>query len=186
MDNNGLVVIFLNQIKGFGPKTILNLINNLDNLAELWQLNQNQLKNLSLTAEKIKNFNDQKNNFQPEKLAAELQNKKIKYLTVYNNSYPDKLREIYDPPPVIFYKGELNFQLPAVAIIGSRNSTVYGRKIASKTASSLAVKGINIVSGMANGIDSTAHKGALAVDSGITTAVLGNGFDYLYPSQNRL
>ena len=87
---------------------------------------------------------------------------------------------------MIFYKGSLNFQLPAVAVIGSRNSTVYGRKIAGRTAQKLAAKGVNIISGLASGIDSTAHQGALAADSGITTAVLGNGFNYLYPSQNRL
>jgi len=87
---------------------------------------------------------------------------------------------------VIFYKGILNFQLPAVAIIGSRNSTVYGRKIASRTAAELAKMGVNIISGLANGIDSTAHQGALSVDAGITTAILGNGFNYLYPSQNKL
>ncbi|MFN2341438.1 MAG: DNA-processing protein DprA, partial [Halanaerobium sp.] len=103
-----------------------------------------------------------------------------------SSQYPARLKKIYDPPPVIFYKGCLNFQLPAVAIIGSRNSTVYGRKIASKTASELAAKGVNIISGLASGIDSTAHQGALAADSGITTAVLGNGFNYLYPSQNKL
>jgi DNA processing protein len=102
-----------------------------------------------------------------------------------DQNYPIKLKNIYDPPPVIYYKGELNFTLPAVAVIGSRNSTVYGRKIAFKTASSLAAKGINIISGLAKGIDSTAHKGALNVDAGITTAVLGSGFDFIYPSQNK-
>ncbi|RQD77358.1 MAG: DNA-protecting protein DprA, partial [Halanaerobium sp. MSAO_Bac5] len=113
-----------------------------------------------------------------------LKNKKINFLTLYNSKYPQKLKNIYDPPPVIFYQGQLNFKLPAVAVIGSRKSTLYGRKIASKTAAVLAAKGINIISGMANGIDSTAHKGALSVEAGITTAVLANGFNYIYPSEN--
>ncbi|PUU94641.1 DNA-processing protein DprA [Halanaerobium sp.] len=186
MDINSLAVIFLNQLSGFGPRTIIELISNLNNLNKMWSLNKQQLINLGLTEKKIRIFNDQKEKFKPQKIAAELKKKNINYLTFYNQKYPARLKEIYDPPPVIFYKGVLNFQLPAVAVIGSRNSTVYGRKIASRTASKLAEKGVNIISGLANGIDSTAHQGALAADCGITTAVLGNGFDYLYPSQNKL
>ena len=186
MDINEMVIIFLNQLPGFGPKTIISLINKLDKLKSMWDLNNQQLKKLGLTDFKIKNFNEKKQNFKAHKIASDLKKQNINYLTLYNEQYPARLREIYDPPPVIFYKGALNFQLPAVAIIGSRNSTVYGRKIASKTASELAEKGVNIISGLARGIDSTAHQGALAADSGITTAVLGNGFNYLYPSQNKL
>jgi len=186
MDINEMVVIFLNQLSGFGPRTIINLINKLENLKQMWYLNEQQLKNIGLTENKIKKFNVHQAEFEAQKIEAELRKENINYLTFYNQQYPARLKEIYDPPPVIFYKGDLNFQLPAVAIIGSRNSTVYGRKIASKTASELAEKGVNIISGLANGIDSTAHQGALAADSGITTAVLGNGFNYLYPSQNKL
>jgi len=186
MDINSLAVIFLNQLSGFGPRTIIELMSNLNNLNKMWSLNKQQLRNLGLTEKKIRIFNDQKEKFKPQKIIAELKKKNINYLTLYNQEYPARLKEIYDPPPVIFYKGVLNFQLPAVAVIGSRNSTVYGRKIASRTASKLAEKGVNIISGLANGIDSTAHQGALAADCGITTAVLGNGFDYLYPSQNKL
>jgi len=186
MDINSLAVIFLNQLSGFGPRTIIELMSNLNNLNKMWSLNKQQLRNLGLTEKKIRIFNDQKEKFKPQKITAELKKKNINYLTLYNQEYPARLKEIYDPPPVIFYKGVLNFQLPAVAVIGSRNSTVYRRKIASRTASKLAEKGVNIISGLANGIDSTAHQGALAADCGITTAVLGNGFDYLYPSQNKL
>jgi len=186
MDINALVIIFLNRISGFGPKTIENLTVKLDNLESIWHFSNYRLRKLGLNNSQIKEFNKTKNNFNAKKIIAELNDKKIKYLTLYNNKYPQKLRNIYDPPPVIFYKGTLNFQLPAVAIIGSRNSTVYGRKIAARTAAELAKMGVNIISGLANGIDGTAHKGALSVEAGITTAVLGNGFDYLYPSQNNI
>jgi DNA processing protein len=181
MDINSLAVIFLNNLSGFGPKTIANLVNKVEDLKILWRLSDYQLKNLGLKASKIKEFNKYKNIFNAKKIAADLKKENIEYLTLYDKKYPQKLKDIYDPPPVIFY-----FQLPAVAIIGSRNSTVYGRKIASKTAAELAKMGVNIISGLANGIDGTAHQGALSVDAGITTAVLGNGFNYLYPSQNKL
>ncbi|RAK11108.1 DNA processing protein [Halanaerobium saccharolyticum] len=186
MDINEMVIIFLNQLSGFGPRTIIDLKNKLNKLEEMWSLNKQQLKNIGLTDFKIKKFNEHKEEFRPQDILADFKKEDINYLTLYNDQYPDRLKEIYDPPPVIFYKGCLNFQLPAVAIIGSRNSTLYGRKITSKTASELAKMGVNIISGLARGIDSTAHQGALAADGGITTAVLGNGFDYLYPSQNKL
>lgn len=186
MDINTLAVIFLNNLSGFGPKTIENLINKVKNLEVIWGFNDYQLKNLGLKTSKIKEFKKYKSRFKPEKIAADLKNNNINYLSLYDEQYPQKLKDIYDPPPVIFYRGVLNFQLPSVAIIGSRNSTVYGRKIASRTAAELAQMGVNIISGLANGIDSTAHQGALSVDAGITTAILGNGFNYLYPSQNRL
>lgn len=186
MDINEAVLIFLNGLSGYGPRTMIDLINKVDKLAELWNFNNSQLKKLGLTDLKLKKFNQQKENFKPQKIEKELKKSQINYLTLYNDDYPESLKEIYDPPPVIFYKGTLNFQLPAVAIIGSRNSTIYGRKVAAKTAAALAAKGVNIISGLARGIDSTSHQGALKVDSGITTAVLGNGFDYLYPSQNKL
>ncbi len=186
MDINNLALIYLNNLSGFGPKTIANLLDKADDLKKIWHLNDYQLKKLGLKTSKIKKFNQHKNKFNPEKIAVDLKKSNIKYLTLYDEKYPQKLKNIYDPPPVIFYKGNLNFQLPAVAIIGSRNSTVYGRKIASKTAAELAQMGVNIISGLANGIDGTAHQGALSVDAGITTAILGNGFNYLYPSQNRL
>ena len=186
MDLEDKHLIFLNRINGIGPRTINKFINKLDTIRDLWSMSRQEIINLGVKAKKVDKFiskKDEIKKFSAEKLIAE---KEMNYLTLYNEDYPDKLRNIYDPPPVIYYRGQLNFSLPAVAVIGSRNSTLYGRRIASKTASELAAKGINIVSGLAKGIDSTAHKGALSVEAGITTAVLGNGFNYIYPSQNRL
>ena len=104
MDINGLAVIFLNNLNGFGPKTIANLIKKVKNLELIWQLNDNQLKNLGLKTSKIKEFNKYKNKFKADKIAADLKKENIKYLTLYDQKYPQKLKEIYDPPPVIFYK----------------------------------------------------------------------------------
>ncbi len=186
MDSKDRYLIYLNGINGIGPRTINKIINNLDTIRDLWSMSRQEIINLGVKAKKVDKFirkKDEIKKFSAEKFLAE---KEMNYLTLYNEAYPDKLKNIYDPPPVIYYKGQLNFSLPAVAVIGSRNSTLYGRRVASKTASELAVKGINIVSGLAKGIDSTAHKAALGVEAGITTAVLGNGFNYIYPSQNRL
>lgn len=186
MDKEDLRIVFLNNLTGFGPITILNLLEKTNSLAELWRLNYQSLQKIGLTKRKIKVLLKNRDSFQPEQLSRSLKKSSINILTILKDEYPTKLKEIYDSPPVLFYRGEINFQLPAVAIIGARNSTIYGRKVAFRTASLLAQRGINIISGLAAGIDVTAHKGALSIDSGITTAILGNGFDYIYPSQNKL
>ncbi len=98
-------------------------------------------------------------------------------------TYPAPLREIYDPPIGLYALGEICFREPAVAIIGSRRTTLYGLRTAREIASGLARRGVCIVSGLARGIDAAAHEGALEV-SGSTIAVLGNGCDIVYPPEN--
>ena len=101
-----------------------------------------------------------------------------------DESYPDNLFEIYDPPPVMFFKGNLPKKgEPLVAVVGSRSPSEYGKNIAYKLAFKLAEKGVGIVSGLAAGIDAFAHKGALDA-GGRTYAVLGSGVDVPYPPVN--
>jgi DNA processing protein len=108
-----------------------------------------------------------------------------KMMTVKDASYPKRLKEIYDPPPLLYVRGELKEEDElAVAIVGSRKTTPYGRWITEKMGQELARHGITIVSGMARGIDSHAHEGALS-GGGRTIAVLGCGVDVVYPPENR-
>ena len=105
-----------------------------------------------------------------------------KILTFFDENYPPLLKEISHPPIIIFVKG--NIELPCFAIVGTRRATEYGRSIAFNFARKLSSSGLNIVSGLAHGIDTYAHKGALSV--GKTIAVLGSGGLKIYPSSNRL
>lgn len=99
--------------------------------------------------------------------------------------YPVRLKAIHDPPPLLWVKGRLEkTDQAAVAIVGSRGATEYGREVSARLASELASAGVCIVSGMALGIDSAAHTGALAA-GGRTYAILGCGVDILYPKPNR-
>lgn len=108
-----------------------------------------------------------------------------KMMTINDESYPTRLKEIYDPPPLLYVRGELKKEDElAVAIVGSRKTTPYGRWITEKMGQELARHGITIVSGMARGIDSLAHLGALS-GGGRTVAVLGCGVDVVYPRENR-
>lgn len=113
-----------------------------------------------------------------------MKNNGIRVYTVFENEYPKNLKYIFDPPPVLYVKGELlEEDALAVGIVGSRKASDYGLKTAHRIAERLAEAGIVIVSGMALGIDSAAHKGALAA-KGRTIAVFGCGLKYIYPATN--
>jgi DNA processing protein len=100
------------------------------------------------------------------------------------DNYPRLLAELADAPPLLYYKGQLRPAREALAVVGSRRATAYGRAAADYLAREVAAKGIVIVSGLARGIDTAAHSGALAV-KGETWAFLGNGLDRIYPPENR-
>ena len=104
----------------------------------------------------------------------------VEFLT--QKSYPELLKQIYDPPIGLYLKGYIP-SIPSIAIVGTRQPSLYGRRICQELASGLAKEGLCIVSGMARGIDSIAHTAALAVD-GRTLAFLGSGIDIIYPPEN--
>ncbi len=108
----------------------------------------------------------------------------VNVLTWDDSTYPALLRNIFDPPPVLYVKGRL---APAhdvtVSVVGSRKSSTYGRTVAESLCRELSVKGVTIISGMARGIDSAAHRGALQA-GGVTIAVLGCGVNVVYPPEN--
>ncbi len=121
----------------------------------------------------------------PEQEIDRLQSLGINFVCYTDPDYPENLREIYDPPPVIFLKGLLkSADNLGIAVVGARKASPYGLVVAEKLAKDLAAVGVTIISGMARGIDSAAHKGALA-GGGRTIAVLGCGVDIVYPRENR-
>ncbi|MCR6655669.1 MAG: DNA-processing protein DprA [Opitutus sp.] len=105
------------------------------------------------------------------------------FITAADAGYPSLLREIHDPPIGLYRKGKYEFEHRCIAIVGSRRTTLYGQSTAKKLAAELAQLGFCIVSGLARGIDTAAHEGALSV-GGKTAAVLGCGIDIIYPPEN--
>ncbi len=105
------------------------------------------------------------------------------FVTRDDAGYPRMLKEISDPPIGLYRKGSYEFAQPCIAMVGSRRTTLYGQSIAKKFGAELARLGFCIVSGLARGIDTAAHEGALSVD-GKTAAVLGCGIDIIYPPEN--
>jgi len=119
-----------------------------------------------------------------ELLYQRLLNADAHLLSIYDASYPSLLKDIHNPPPLLFYRGTL----PAandlcIAMIGSRRATAYGRQVGQMLANDLSVQGITVISGMARGIDSVCHQAALSA-GGRTIAVLGSGIDVVYPKEN--
>jgi len=115
-----------------------------------------------------------------------IKNKNISFVDISEKSFPPQLKKIYDPPLVLFYEGNLEIlnKRPCVAIVGSRKCSNYGRQVAYDFAKRLSRAGISVISGMAYGIDSSAHIGALT-GQGSTVAVMGTGIDICYPAKNR-
>ncbi len=109
---------------------------------------------------------------------------KVRLATLNDPAYPPLLREIADPPPFFTFQGELNADQPCISIVGSRNATTYGLESAYRLGYDLAAQGFQVVSGMARGIDTAAHRGALAAQ-GRTMAILGSGLNWIYPRENR-
>ncbi|OPX86201.1 MAG: hypothetical protein A4E53_03111 [Pelotomaculum sp. PtaB.Bin104] len=120
-----------------------------------------------------------------DSLVAKLEASGISFVCYSEPGYPEKLLSIYDPPPVIFYRGRLKAgDSLAVAMVGSRKPSPYGQLVAEKLAKDLAAVGVIVISGMARGIDTIVHKGVLAV-KGRTVAVMGSGLDVVYPRENK-
>lgn len=117
-------------------------------------------------------------------LRSELESRGIRSLTIAEEGYPELLKKIADPPPIIYVKGDLAvLAKPALAIVGTRQPSRYGLEAAEYFARELAGRGLLVVSGLALGIDTAAHQGALAA-GGETIAVLGSGLDNLFPRAN--
>lgn len=111
----------------------------------------------------------------------------IEEISIKNNEYPNQLKNIYDPPAKLYVLGNRSIlNQKNFAIVGSRKATEYGKKVAMQISKELSGNSLNIVSGLAIGIDSYAHLGCLQVkDAGKTIAVLGSGLDVIYPKENR-
>ena len=108
----------------------------------------------------------------------------VRILDLLDPEYPPLLREVYDPPIILYIRGKKwNAEAPQLAIVGTRRPTGYGLNCAERLAEDLASRGLVITSGLARGIDSAAHRGA--VRAGLTYAVFGCGLDFLYPKENR-
>ncbi len=178
-------LIDLLSIEGIGETKVYYLLKRFGSAenvfkASLADLEETMGMNKEL-AFKIKNY---KRTQAVKNKIKKLKNLNIKIVTFLDDNYPSLLKNISPMPPVLFYRGNLKKEEPLpIAIIGTRNATSYGKYVAERLAEELAENGVTIVSGLARGIDTKAHKGALK--KGKTIAVLGCGVDVYYPPENK-
>jgi len=173
----------LQSLPNLGKARIEKLIAYFDNPFEAWRAGPCQWREAFYLS--VKGWNEIESFFRielPEVLEIEFYKRNITVLTEQEEAYPRLLREIVQPPMCLFIKGQYYETKPCVAIVGSRAATHYGKSVASHLAEALADCGFIVVSGLAKGIDSVAHRGALK--KGITYAVLGSGHDFIYPTEH--
>ena len=177
--------IALNMVPGVGAISFRKLINAFESPEQVLAASEYRLKAVPGLAEKtvrnILHFG------WPDSVKKELEaldREQVQLLTWDDPHYPDLLRHIFDPPPLLYVKGRLPHAYEImIAVVGSRKSSTYGRNVAESLSRELSLKGVTIVSGMARGIDSAAHRGALKA-GGQTIAVLGCGINVVYPPEN--
>jgi len=178
-------LIALNLIPDLDSLRLKNLRDAFGSAAKIFVSPENRLRQIDKITTKIVR---QIVSFPFENLKKELElcrKLKINIITINDEDYPENLKNIYDPPFCLYIKGNLQKDDSlALGVVGSRRASFYGLSCAEKFSYSLAEKGITIVSGLARGVDTYAHRGALKA-KGRTLAILGSGLNYLYPPENR-
>ena len=175
-----------NKITDIGPKRFYKLLEYFGSVDTAWQAKSGEIsKILNLKPKISSRIFEEKNNINPEQELDLIDKHKVNVLTIEDNQYPDNLKTIHYPPPVLYFKGTIiEADKNSISIVGSRKATYYGKMVAEKLSKDLALSSLTIISGMARGIDTAAHKGTLSVN-GRTIAVMGCGIDYIYPPENR-
>ena len=176
--------IWLSIIEKKAYSTIKQLLEKYQKPEKIWSLSETELKKLKIEENVIQEMINPNYRKNLKVYARYMHEKKIQILTIKDKNYPCLLKQIYDPPSVMYIRGNSEIlQKSGIAMIGSRNCSIYGQRVAQLLSYQLAKKDIYIISGLARGIDTFSHVGAVKSKSP-TIAVLGSGVDIIYPSEN--
>ncbi len=181
---NPEILLRLQHVPGVGPNKIRALVARFGFSERIFSASVRELCEAvdRRAAEEIKRSDGR--DYAREQLE-QLKRHNARLVSYWDDAYPALLKQIYDPPAFLFVKGEFREQdRHAVAVVGTRQPTRYGQAVAERLSADLARHGLTIVSGLAYGIDTLAHRAALNVE-GRTLAVLGTGVDLIYPQKNR-
>ncbi|MBC7325656.1 MAG: DNA-protecting protein DprA, partial [Moorella sp. (in: Bacteria)] len=177
--------VALQQTPGLGARRVLQMVKIFGSPRAVWEAPEKELRALEGLGKAVASLLEWRHQVKPEKIMAKLDKAGIGVVTLDDEAYPVELKRIYDPPPVLYWRGT---RLPGdglkIAIVGTRRATAYGLKVAAELAAGLAAAKIGVVSGLARGIDAAAHRGAIQ-GHGSTWGVLGCGVDVIYPPEHR-
>ncbi|HWR61049.1 MAG TPA: DNA-processing protein DprA [Clostridia bacterium] len=176
--------IWLSSLVKISPRKRLQLLDYFGDPALIWEASEAELKSLNFVTPQMAGcILDRQSRKMVTRLYDDIGKCDADIITLQDGRYPEALRNIPDAPVVLYCRGKLEKEAVCIAIVGSRRATQYGLDMAGRLSRELAMHGLTIVSGMARGIDSKAHIGALE-GGGKTIAVLGCGVDIVYPSEN--
>lgn len=175
----------LNMVKGIGSVRFKTLLEAFGDPQSAWEASPQAWLQAGLSQKVADSFQRLHQGVSLDQVWERIQTLGVTVLTWDDETYPRRLKEIDQPPPILYVRGSL---IPedewAVAIVGTRRITAYGRQVAEEAATALAHSGVTIVSGLARGVDTVSHQSALNA-GGRTLAVMGNGVDQVYPPENR-
>lgn len=178
--------IWLARWQGIGSKKIQALLKYFQSPKEIWKMDREKLLEVDGIGEKlVQEILKEEYRKNLEKYQWYMEEQNIQIVTIQDKRYPYRLKQIYDPPIVLFVKGNIEIlSQRAIAMVGCRNCSEYGKRVAIDLAGALSKKEISIISGLAQGIDTYSHMGCLK-QKGKTIAVVGNGLDMVYPPSNQ-
>jgi DNA processing protein len=180
-------LIALSYLDNLGPVTLQKILEKLKP-EEAWTASFFDLQKIGLAEKISRSLVEQRLKIDPDKIVSQIAKEQIKVLSIFDDDYPVLLKEIYAPPVILYYRGDLTVfnNQTALAVVGSRKISGYAKLIMPDLLNPLIKNGVIIVSGLAHGVDALAHR--LAIEqSGPTIAVLGSGlaWDYFYPKSNK-
>ena len=178
--------IALSFVAGIGSRTAATLVDRFGSPAACFAASRLELESAGIKRDTIDALKSGETRERADQEIRALEGLGAEVLTLADARYPKLLREAYDPPIVLYTLGDLDRALaqPAIAVVGSRQCSTYGRNVAESLSRELAMRGVTIVSGLARGIDAAAHRGAIE-SHGLTIAVMGTGLETVYPKENR-
>jgi DNA processing protein len=184
LEKRTIAILRMSLVRGLGLRSSNALIRQFKTPEAVLDAGRPQLEAAGIPPEVADDLMSPKSQERAEQEWAKAGSLGIRILDILHPDYPPLLREIFDPPVILYIKGSgWNPDLPQVAIVGTRRPTGYGLNCAERIAEDLATRGLTITSGLARGVDSAAHRGALR--GGATFAVFGCGLDTIYPKENR-
>ncbi len=173
-----------NLIAGIGRVKFSRLEEYFGDLERAWNAGLSELRRAGLDQKSVEAIVSRRPKISLDAEMERLERYKVRVLTLNDPAYPPRLKEIYDVPPVLYVRGALTAEDEwSVAVVGTRRTTAYGREVAERIVGELARSKVTIVSGLARGIDSVAHRAALEA-GGRTIAVFACGLDIIYPAEN--
>jgi DNA processing protein len=178
-------LVGLSLLPGIGPARLVRLMERFKDPERAWHATAGEFTAVGVDAKALPPLLERRRTLDLNAEMTRLERLGVRVLTIFDDDYPLRLKELYTAPVILYVRGELTqADEQSVGVVGTRGPTVYGKELAARIVPQLVGVGLTIVSGLARGIDTIAHAGALRA-GGRTVAVLGCGIDVVYPAENR-